>query len=45
MLANDAGVASSQLYAFLTGRLRSLPADVVEKLARAARVRPEDMFR
>jgi cyclic pyranopterin monophosphate synthase len=43
--ANDAGVASSQLYAFLTGRLRSLPADVIEKLARAARVRPEDMFR
>jgi cyclic pyranopterin phosphate synthase len=43
--ASNAGVASSQLYAFLTGRLRSLPPDVVEKLARAARVRPEDMFR
>jgi hypothetical protein len=43
--AIDAGVAPSQLYAFLTGRLRALPSDVVEKLARAARVRPEDLFR
>jgi cyclic pyranopterin phosphate synthase len=43
--ASEAGVAPSQLYAFLTGRLRALPADVVEKLAFAARVRPEDLFR
>jgi cyclic pyranopterin phosphate synthase len=43
--ASEAGVAPSQLYAFLTGRLRALPSDVVEKLALAARVRSEDLFR
>ena len=43
--AGEAGVSSSQIYAYLTGRLTALPADVVEKLARAARVRPEDLFR
>jgi cyclic pyranopterin monophosphate synthase len=43
--ANEAGVSSSQIYAYLTGRLHALPAEVVEKLARAARVRPEDIFR
>lgn len=43
--AKQAGVPHSQLYAFLTGRLRALPQDVIEKLARAAKVRPEDMFR
>lgn len=43
--AKSAGVPASQVYAFLTGRLASLPADVLEKLAQAARVRPEDMFR
>ncbi len=43
--ARDAGVPASQIYAFLTGRLRILPDDVIQKLARAARVRPEDMFK
>jgi cyclic pyranopterin phosphate synthase len=43
--AKQAGVPHSQLYAFLTGRLRALPEDVIQKLARAAKVRPEDMFR
>jgi DNA-binding Xre family transcriptional regulator len=43
--AKQAGVPASQIYAFLTGRLRALPGDVIEKLARAAKVSPEDMFR
>lgn len=43
--AKDAGVPASQVYAYLTGRLRALPDDSAKKLARAARVRVEDMFR
>lgn len=43
--AKEAGIPHSQLYAFLTGRLRALPEDVIAKLARAAKVRPEDMFK
>ncbi|GAA0571956.1 hypothetical protein GCM10008942_20830 [Rhizomicrobium electricum] len=43
--AKKAGVPASQVYAFLTGRLRALPDDVIQKLASAAQVRPEDMFR
>ncbi len=43
--AKDAGVPPSQIYAFLTGRSRAMTSDVAEKLARAARVRVEDMFR
>jgi cyclic pyranopterin phosphate synthase len=43
--AKQAGVPSSQIYAFLTGRLRALPPDSAERLARAAHVRIEDMFR
>jgi len=43
--AKEAGVPHSQLYAFLTGRLRSLPDDVIAKLARVAKIRPEDLFR
>jgi cyclic pyranopterin phosphate synthase len=43
--AKQAGVPSSQIYAFLTGRLRALPPDSAERLARAAKVRIEDMFR
>ena len=42
--AKQAGVPAALIYAFLTGRARSLPADVAEKLARIARVRVEDMF-
>jgi len=43
--AKDAGVPAAQIYSFLTGRVRSLPSDVAERLARAARAHVEDMFR
>jgi cyclic pyranopterin phosphate synthase len=43
--AKDAGVPAAQIYAFLTGKVRALPLDVAERLARAARARVEDMFR
>ncbi|MGC9954771.1 MAG: cyclic pyranopterin monophosphate synthase MoaC [Rhizomicrobium sp.] len=43
--AKQAGVPAAQIYAFLTGRLRALPPDFAERLARAAHVRIEDMFR
>ncbi len=43
--AKSAGVPAGQIYAFLTGRSRGLSTDVAERLARAARVRVEDMFR
>jgi len=43
--AKDAGVPAAQIFAFLTGKQRSLPNDVAERLARAAKARVEDMFR
>lgn len=43
--AKDAGVPAAQIFAFLTGKQRSLPTDVAERLARAAKARVEDMFR
>jgi cyclic pyranopterin phosphate synthase len=43
--AKHAGVPAAQIYAFLTGRLPALPPDAAERLARAAHVRLEDMFR
>jgi cyclic pyranopterin monophosphate synthase len=43
--AREAGVSAAQIYAYLTGRARALPEETVQKLARAAKVRPEDMFR
>lgn len=43
--AKQAGIPASQLYAFLTGRLRTLPDEAIQMLARAAQVRPEDLFR
>ncbi len=43
--AKQAGVPAAQIYAFLTGRLHALPPDTAERLARAAHVRLEDMFR
>jgi len=43
--AKSAGVPTAQVYAFLTGRSRALSQDVAERLARAARVRVEDMFK
>ena len=43
--AKDAGVPVAQIYAFLTGKTRSIPADLAERLARAARSKVDDMFR
>ena len=43
--AKDAGVAQAEILAFLTGRSRGFSAEVAEKLARAAKVRAEDMFK
>jgi cyclic pyranopterin phosphate synthase len=42
--AKQAGVPSAQIYAYLTGRSRVLPRESLEKLARAAGARVEDMF-
>lgn len=42
--AKQAGVPAAQIYAFLTGKSRTIGTDTAEKLARAARVRVEDMF-
>ena len=43
--ARDAGVPVQHIYSFLTGRARTMPSDVADKLARAAKSRVEDMFR
>ena len=43
--AKKAEVPAAQIYAFLTGRSRAIPPDMAERLARAANVRIEDMFR
>jgi cyclic pyranopterin monophosphate synthase len=43
--AKDAGVPAAQILAYLTGQSRTLSIDVAKKLARAAKVRAEDMFR
>lgn len=43
--AKLAGVPAAQVYAFLTGRSRALTDEIIQKLARAAHVRAEDMFR
>jgi cyclic pyranopterin phosphate synthase len=43
--AKDAGVPSAQVLAYLTGQSRVLSPDAAKKLARAAKVRVEDMFR
>jgi cyclic pyranopterin phosphate synthase len=43
--AKDAGVNTGEIMGFLTGRSRGFSSDVAEKLARAARVRVEDMFK
>jgi cyclic pyranopterin phosphate synthase len=42
--AKQANVPASQIYAFLTGKLRTLTPEAITRLARAARVREEDMF-
>ena len=43
--AKQAEVPAAQIYAFLTGKSRVLPPETVMRLAKAARVREEDMFR
>ena len=43
--AKDAGVTTGEIMGFLTGRSRGFSGEVAEKLARAARVSVEDMFR
>ncbi len=43
--AKQAGIASGEILSFLTGRSRGLSPGVAEKLARAAKVQVEDMFR
>jgi cyclic pyranopterin phosphate synthase len=43
--AKDADVSVSEIYSFLTGKTRSMPHEVAERLARAAHTRVEDMFR
>lgn len=42
--AKDADVPVAQIYAFLTGKTRSIPTHIAERLARAARSRVEDLF-
>jgi len=43
--AKRAGVSSGAVLSFLTGKSNAIAQDVADKLARAANVRPEDMFR
>ena len=43
--ARAAGVPANELLAFLTGKIRNLTPDTAAKLARAAKVAPDDMFR
>ncbi len=43
--AKQAGVPTAKIYAYLTGKARAIDNDTAAKLAAAARVRVEDMFR
>jgi hypothetical protein len=43
--ARAAGVAPGEILGFLTGKTRSIAPESLEKLARVAKVSPEDMFR
>jgi len=43
--AKQAGIGSGEILSFLTGRSRGLSVESAEKLARAAKVRVEDMFK
>jgi hypothetical protein len=43
--ARAAGVAPGEILGFLTGKARSIAPASVEKLARVAKVPPQDMFR
>lgn len=42
--AKSAGVPLNELYGFLSGRARSLPEPSAERLAKAARAKPSEMF-
>ena len=42
--AKQAGVPAAQIYSYLTGKSRALETATAEKLAKAARVRVEDLF-
>lgn len=43
--AKEAGVSPSLIYSYLTGKSANIPIDAATKLAQAAKVRVEDMFR
>jgi len=43
--AKQADVPVAQIYAYLTGKARALNPETIRKLARAARVREEDLFK
>lgn len=43
--AKKAGVPAALIYGYLTGRTATIPADVLEKLAKVAKVSQEDMFK
>lgn len=43
--ARAAGVPSGEILAFLTGHVRAIAPATLEKLARAAKCAPDDMFR
>ena len=43
--AKAANVAPGEVMAFLTGHARTIPAPSLEKLARAAKVSVEDLFK
>lgn len=43
--AKKAGVPSALIYAYLTGKSASIPAPALEKLAKAAKVSPDDLFK
>jgi cyclic pyranopterin phosphate synthase len=42
--AKQAGIPAAQIYAFLTGRARTIPPESAKRLARAAQVHVEDLF-
>jgi hypothetical protein len=42
--ARAAGVPAGEILAFLTAKTRSIAPETVEKLARVAKVAPEDLF-
>ena len=43
--AKDAGIPMGEIMAFLSGRARSISSEAADKLARAAKVRADDMFK